>query len=227
MVVSSGTRANVYIDGFNLYHGCFDDPTGGRANWRQYRWLDLGAYCATVFPHYQINRIRYFTALVRPTPDNPDCRARQLEYIRALETIPTLTVHRGRFATNVKKRNIADLRSRPAAPMIPIQAVYVIEEREKASDVNLGSYLLFDAFRDEYDTAVVISNDADLLTPIELVRNELGRRIDLVNPRKTCAYDLQGKTDSYRVVRKGVLSVCQFPPVMHDAHGTIIKPATW
>lgn len=114
------TRANVYIDGFNLYHGCFDDPTGTRASWRQYRWLDLAAYCAAAFPRYQINRIRYFTALVNPTPANPDCRTRQLEYLRALETLPNLTVHRGRFATNIKKRKVADLALRPPTPAMPL-----------------------------------------------------------------------------------------------------------
>ena len=220
-------RANVYVDGFNLYHGCFDDPTGTRASWRQFRWLDLDAYCAAAFPRYYINRIRYFTALVNPTPLNPDCRVRQLEYIRALETIPNLTVHRGRFATNTKKRKVADLAVRPPTPISPLQDVYVIEEREKASDVNLGSYLLFDAFQGEYDAAVIISNDADLITPITPARNELECSIDLVNPRNKCATAVRGKSDSYRVVRKGVLSVCQFPTVMHDANGVITRPASW
>ena len=96
-------RANVYIDGFNLYHGCFDDLKH-RPHWRKYRWLDLDTFCRRLFPNYLIHRIRYFTALVDPLPNNPHNRDRQLMYIRALQTIPHLAVHQGRFATNVKDR---------------------------------------------------------------------------------------------------------------------------
>lgn len=220
-------RANFYIDGFNLYHGCFDDAHGSRASWRQFRWLNLATFCGTIFPRYEIQRIRYFTALVNPTPDNPDCRTRQLEYIRALETIPNLTVHRGRFATNVKRRRVADRTARRPAPALPARDEYVLEDEEKGSDVNLASYLLLDGFREEYDVAVVVSNDSDLVTPIELVRHELGRKVDLLNPRKKCAADLLGKAGSYRYVRVGVLSISQFPPTLTDANGTIRKPATW
>ena len=95
------TRANVYIDGFNLYHGCFDDLTN-RRHWRQYRWLDLDALSQRLCLNASVNRIRYFTALVDPYPSNPNNRARQLTYLRALGTIPHLTIHYGRFATNVK-----------------------------------------------------------------------------------------------------------------------------
>jgi hypothetical protein len=61
-----------------------------------------------VFPHLDIVRIRYFTAVVNPTPIDPDNRQRQLTYLRALQTISGLTVHEGRFATYVKKRWLAD-----------------------------------------------------------------------------------------------------------------------
>ena len=85
-------RANIYIDGFNLYHGCFDDHRN-RPHWRQYRWLDLEALSQQLCQRASINRIRYFTALVDPYPSNPDNRARQLNYLRALATIPHLSTH--------------------------------------------------------------------------------------------------------------------------------------
>lgn len=106
--------AHVYIDGFNLCHACFDDLTGW-AQWRQYRWLDLGTLCAKLFPHHRISRIRYFTALVDPLPNNPDNRARQLEYLRALRTIPHA----------IKPR-----------PLAPLRMSYVVEREENGSDVN-------------------------------------------------------------------------------------------
>src|SRR5262249_10958129 len=142
-------------------------------------------------------------ALVNPTPLDPDIRLRQQTYLRALETIPNLTVHRGRFATNKKKRGLADPRSAKPTPRRPLQTVEVIEQEEKGSDVNLASYLLVDAFAQEYDIAVVVSNDSDLVTPITLVRSELGRKVALLNPRPKTAKDLQGVADIYRDIRLG------------------------
>ncbi len=51
--------------------------------------------------------------------------------------------------------------SDPDDPVI----VDVIKTQEKGSDVNLATYMLLDAFRQESDIAVVISNDSDLRSP--------------------------------------------------------------
>ncbi len=50
-------RANVYIDGFNLYYGI--------RRWPGSKWLDVAVLAARLFPHDEINRIRYFTAHVK------------------------------------------------------------------------------------------------------------------------------------------------------------------
>jgi len=221
-------RANVYFDGFNFYHGCFRF----RTQWKYCKWLNLEVFIQRVFPHYAINRIRYFTALVNPTADDPDQRLRQLTYLRALETIPCVTVHRSRFATNAKLRYAADPQSfdshvRRPIPLEPLTKVGVIEEEEKGSDVNLASYLLVDAFENEYDVAIVVSNDSDLAEPIRLVRSRLARKVVLLNPRKQTALDLQGIADEYRQVRFGPLQVSQFPYTLHDENGVIQIPDTW
>src|SRR5215216_250915 len=128
-------RANIYIDGFNLYHGCFDN-LHHRPHWRHYRWLDLDALSQKLCRGASINRIRYFTALVDPYPSNPHNRARQLTYLRALGTIPHLSVHFGRFATNAKERPLAVTGASKPTPVLPLQMVRIIEREEKGSDVN-------------------------------------------------------------------------------------------
>ena len=220
------TRAIVYIDGFNLYHGCFDDHTN-RPHWRQYRWLDLDALCQTLCPQARVNRIRYFTALVDPYPTNPNNRARQLTYLRALGTIPHLTIHHGRFATNEKERPLAVPNAPRPTPILPIRMVPIIEREEKGSDVNLASYLLLDAFRRDYDLAVVVTNDSDLAEPIRLVRSEFGLKVRIVNPRKGLAYGLRGIADFYSNIKLWMVQQSQFPPTMTDAVGTFTKPAHW
>ena len=207
-------RANVYIDGFNFYYGCIKGTP--------YRWLDLGKVCQTVFPNYQINRIRYFTALVKPTPLDPAQPQRQLTYLRALQTIPHLSIHYGRFSLTVKRRWLAH-----TPPGRQPQLVEVLHPEEKGSDVNLASHLLVDGFEGDYEVAIVVSNDSDLLEPIRLVRARLGLTVGLLNPYKKAALDLRGQADFYQAVRRGPLSACQFPPTLTDATGVIVKPASW
>ncbi len=143
---------NVYVDGFNLYFGALR----GRA----YKWLDLLTLSRRLLkPWNTVTRVRYFTAKVLPSPHNPRAPERQRAYLRALATIPNLSVHYGRFQ------------------MIPGQP-----PREKGSDVNLASYLLLDAFDREYRVALVISNDSDLTHPIELVRERFGVRVGVAPP---------------------------------------------
>lgn len=226
---SSKLRANVYFDGFNFYYGCFKNKN--RPQWRPYKWLDLDAFIRKVFPAYEIHRIRYFTAPVHPSPENPDSPIRQELYLKALRTLPNLTVHLGRFAIRARRRRLADPRSfdPPYTPIYadPVTTVGVIQEEEKGSDVNLASYLLIDGFNEEYDVAIVVSNDSDLAEPIRLTREQLGRQIILLNPRRNTAIDLQGVADYQRVVRLGPIKSSQFPDTLEDAHGTFTKPETW
>ena len=51
-------KANVYIDGFNLYYGALRGTA--------YKWLNLSAMCQRLLPGRSIGRIRYFTAKLKP-----------------------------------------------------------------------------------------------------------------------------------------------------------------
>jgi hypothetical protein len=56
--------------------------------------------------------------------------------------------------------------------------VFLIIE-EKGSDVNSATYLLLDAF----DTAVVVSDDSDLLEPLTLVKRRFRKRMAVIRIR--------------------------------------------
>ena len=93
-------RTNVYVDGFNLYYGAAKNTP--------YKWVNLAALCAVVLPGINIRRIRYFTALVRATAADPNIRQRQETYIRALETLPSLTVHYGHYLQSTESMRLAN-----------------------------------------------------------------------------------------------------------------------
>jgi len=206
-------KTNVYVDGFNLYYGVKDTP---------YKWLDLSRLCRLVLPKSQIHRIRYFTARVRAAPGDPQKPQRQSTYIRALETIPNLSVHYGQFLSHPVRMALAN------APPNGPQTVEVIKTEEKGSDVNLATWLLVDGFDGDYDVAVVVSNDSDLVEPIKIVKERLGFSVGVLNPQKhRTSWELMHTASFCRHVRSSALAASQFPLTMTDVHATFCKPGAW
>jgi uncharacterized LabA/DUF88 family protein len=206
-------KANVYIDGFNLYYGLLKGSNC--------KWLDLSKLCALYLPSYEINQIRYFTAYVTPRDDDPDQIERQRVYIRALKTIPNLSVHFGRFLSKEKDMYLAN--SKPGQP----EFATVIRTEEKGSDVNLATHLLYDGVRGHCDAAVVVSNDSDLLEPIKILRRDYSLTVGLLNPQAKPSKHLRKNTDFVKQIRSGPLNACQLPPALSDSKGTITKPSVW
>jgi uncharacterized LabA/DUF88 family protein len=202
-------KTNVYIDGFNLYYGCVRNTP--------HRWLDLSALCTKLLPKNKINRIRYFTALVTPRPSDPQQRVQQEIFLRALRTIPNLTIHTGRFLASKVPMRRADGRG----------LVKVLKSEEKGSDVNLASHLLIDCYRSDCDVAVIVSNDSDLAFPIEHVKRHLGKIIGILNPHQRPSRELLPLANFYKPIRTKVLALCHFPIKMSDSEGEFHKPPTW
>lgn len=117
----------------------------------------------------------------------------------------------------------------PSAPAGAIKArVFTMEE--KGSDVNLAVHLLNDAWAKSFDAAVVISNDTDLVEPIKLVAQGLGKPVYLLTPpgRFTAARPLLNVATYQRHIRQAHLTASLFPDPIVAADGTVInKPASW
>ena len=159
---------NVYVDGFNLYYRALKDTA--------FRWLDLRKLAEALFPEDTIHTVCYFTARLDVRPGNPGQAQRQLIYLRALATLPDFEIHYGAFRSGVRRRPLAE-----PVPGLPAY-VRVRDSEEKGSDVNLATRLLVDGFNEEYEQAVVVSNDADFAAAMRYVRDGLGLRVTLVNP---------------------------------------------
>jgi uncharacterized LabA/DUF88 family protein len=203
-------KANVYVDGFNLYYGAVKDTP--------YRWLDIAAMCRLLLPRDQINQIKYFTALVSPRPHDPDQPKRQQAYLRALRTIPNLSIFFGTFLTHEVMMPLAS----PAGGYVK-----VTKTEEKGSDVNLATHLLLDAYNDDYEIAVIVSNDSDLLAPIQVVTGQFGKPVGLLNPQKHPSTALLPHVMFIKQIRSGLLAKSQFPPTLTDGRGRFSKPPSW
>lgn len=205
-------KTNVYVDGFNLYYGAVKETP--------YKWLDIRLMCETAFPKNEIAEIHYCTALVKDAPWDPEQSLRQQTFIRALETTG-VQVHYGSFISKVVRM--------PRAKRLPGQSrfVMVIKTEEKGSDVALGALLVSHGYQGRYEAAIVVSNDSDLVLPIQIVQNELALPVGLLNPHKRFSVELSKVASFRRQIREGLLKTSQFPRTVIDEHGTITKPDRW
>jgi uncharacterized LabA/DUF88 family protein len=233
-------RINVYIDGFNLYHGLKELAATEPAvvSWK---WLDVRKLSERIVPRDSVQSVRYFTARVSADGNDPGIQLRQQTYIRALETLQGLTVHYGQFMVQKKRMPLVDTPGPVRRALlrrlgVDVKAhpdgkasVRVWRTEEKGSDVNLATYLLADAFRGAFDKAVVVSNDTDLCEPVRMVVQDLGLPVLVVNPRghRQPAAALKKVASATRRVRIAAVAGAQMPVTLTDAHGTITKPAGW
>ncbi len=207
-------KANVYVDGFNLYYGALKNRGPGR------KWLDLHALCQRLLPNDQIHRIRYFTALVSARPNDPQQPVRQQAYLRAIRTLPNVSVHYGTYVTRHTNMPLV----KPGRRKIMVE---VLKTEEKGSDVNLATYLLLDAFKRDCQVAVVISNDADLKEPIALAQSELGILVGVVNPHPPYKRSRDLQPTFFKQLRDSAVRASQFPSTLRDGRGKIFKPSGW
>lgn len=206
-------RTIVYVDGFNFYYGALKGTP--------WKWLDLQAlFRKALGSENEIVKIKYFTAKVQPTLDDPAVAVRQELYLRALgHCCPSVEVYFGHFLRH-------QVRMENAEP--PPRSVAVWKNEEKGSDVNLALHVLNDAWRNAYDCAVVVSNDSDLAESLRLVKAQHRKLIGLITPgaplRKT-SWQLRQHAHFTKPIRTWALEASQLPDPVPAT--SIRKPSAW
>jgi uncharacterized LabA/DUF88 family protein len=215
-------KTAVYVDGFNLYYRALRNS--------RYKWLNLHALCEAALPKTcEIVTIKYYTARVSGSR-NPASPRDQNTYLRALGTLPNLSIHFGNFqVTNAWMHLAQPLQFWPpgVTPFPVPESVCVVKTEEKGSDVNLGAHLIRDAFAGAFDHAAIITNDTDLKEPLRLVVEEAGMPVTLLTPSNNPAKTLKELATDVRHLSP-YLGVSQFPdPVIARDGKLIVKPGDW
>jgi uncharacterized LabA/DUF88 family protein len=213
-------RANVYIDGFNLYYSAL------RRRFPDCKWLDVRTLAETLFPNDEIGRVLYFSARVIARPDDLQEATRQQMYFRALAT-RDVEIFLGQFRSGTRWMRRTEPCPRGTDCPVSEENIRVISTEEKGSDVNLASHLLIDAFKQDCEMAIVLTNDTDLVEPIRLARDDLGLYLALLSPSQNPARILRTNVDVLKSVRHGPLQASQFPDVLSDHRGEIHRPRAW
>lgn len=205
-------RSIIYIDGLNLYYGAVKGTP--------YKWLNLQLLFERLRQHDDIQRIKYFTALVAGYH-----QMNQLAYIAALGTCPKVEIIMGKFkTTNVKcqVRQCTFMGNR-----------WFHVEEEKRTDVNIATAMLDDAYDDLADRFILVSGDSDLVPAINRLKTrnpdkEIIVYVPARNEVRGAATELRGAADRDKTLPQALIKVSQFSAVIPDGRGgTITKPASW
>ena len=226
-------RAIFYIDGFNFYYLRTKHQP-------KYKWLNMKVLADKIVPAGTIvGKVNYYTAPVSGKIDH-DAPRRQGRLFSALSTVPEISIIKGRFLYKEKWAGLVHPpKSKPDSYVwnLPAPAVVWIKRtEEKGSDVNLAAHLVRDAFTDKYDIAYVITNDTDLVEPIRIVTQEVGKQVCIVAPRRPPrdsripipAPTLEAVSTSKHYIDDRELAASQFPnPVKRNGKKDIYKPTEW
>lgn len=248
-------RTNIYVDGFNLYYGCIknspyhwldlkklcsflltknkikyftakvsdrpDDPNKAYRQQIYLRALQTIPEIEIIYGQFQVRETK--NPLVNNVCNNKENTKNHILICRSNENNQARQ-HLFYLSKDFNKYGVGYFEP---VPQNIIQSAYVIRTDEKGSDVNLATHLLYDGFKDNYDVAVVISDDSDLYESIRLVKT-LGKKVGIFNPQKRPpSKKLLSVADFVKQIREGVLKLSLFPDTLDDQYGTFHKPPQW
>ena len=209
----------IYIDGFALYKALL------QYKYREYKWLDLEAFSRRLFPHRDVVQVKYFSAQLKPMTNNRGIGQRQQIFWRALETTGVEIIE-GKFSF---VKQWLPLQPEQLDANGKVVTTLVKRPEEKGTDVALASHLIFDAMDGVADSYAVLTNDSDLVPPVEMLTRR-GHDLALVSvagPSYNKAFDAAG-IRTMRQIREGTPRASQFPATLVDGQGrTIRKPPSW
>ncbi|MGB2823742.1 MAG: NYN domain-containing protein [Phycisphaerae bacterium] len=205
-------RANVYIGGFNLYYGAVKDTA--------YKWLNIERLFTLLRNHDDIQRIYYFTALIKGSH-----LLNQLTYVKALATLPRVQVILGKYKLRAVLCNV------PGCKYTGNRRFFVPEE--KRTDTQIALTMAQDAWDDACDLFVLVSGDSDLVPAVGKVKEIAPHKRILVyvparDAIRGAAVELRGVADKHRTLPNQLIRRSQFAASIPDGQGGWIdKPAGW
>lgn len=167
----------MYVDGGNFHHLVLKKLRSAE------RRFAFSAFIRFLAGDRAIVRMAYYTGTVRERVGDErsrDAMANQARFFTALAKegwdIETSKLRRRQEAIPIDDR-VTDFQALQAAGFTEISYE---RDREKGIDVKMAVDLLMDAQDDAYDTAILISSDADLLPAVSCVRSRFNKKVEYV-----------------------------------------------
>ncbi len=201
------SRVSFFIDGFNVYHSIKGKPENQKLLWLDYRLL------AEKFVRQgdTLEKIFYFSAYATWKPHS---MKRHRALISALIN-KGVNVVLGNFKEKDRHCKLCN-------------QIFKIKE-EKESDVNIAIHLFREAHEDNFDSAVLLTNDTDLVPAIKMIRIVFPKkRIGVLFPMGRWSTELKNACHFYKFIERRDLEKCQLPDQITLANGIILnRPPEW
>lgn len=199
-----------YIDGFNLYFGL------KASGWKRHYWLDpVQLVRNLMLDDQELMALHYFSARISDNRGNSADAKRQTTYLDALATLDILQIHEGHYLEKTRQ-------CRNCGNRWP-------DYEEKMTDVNIATQLLIDAFEDNFDSAVLVSADSDLVTPVREIRRRFAKkRIIAAMPPRRHSHDLASAAHAHFQIGEQKIRKSHLPEQIRTESGFVLRrPATW
>ena len=220
----SNTDVRVYVDGFNVYFSMKDK------DWKKYYWLDIWRFSIKLLQkaksmkyiqdEARIESVRYFTSRISGAGRNKEKAKRQHHYLEALEencrqNKSSFTISYGQY--QFKPYTCNHCYKNGSYPI------------EKMTDVNLATDLLVDAFFDKFGTAIVVSGDSDLKSPVQSVGDLFGdKNVIVAMPPGRWSVELASSCFKYLMIEERLFRQSQLPEQLRRRDDYAIKkPSLW
>lgn len=201
------SRVMFFIDGFNFYHSL-----KAKKKYHKYLWLNYKALSQCVIrANETISGVLYFSAY--PLYDDEKTKRHKI-YVSALKSEGVAIV-----LSNFKDKEKFCNRCRQ----------WYWTREEKQTDVSVGVYLYREAHFDNYDKAVLVTNDTDLVPAIKVVKQSFPqKKVGVLFPIDRQAAELKQVCDFWIYTKRQHLKRSQFPERITLPSGVVLKrPPGW
>ena len=203
-------RTLAFIDGYNLYHGIDTINIKREGDWHHLKWLNLRSLINefTTPNVHKIVGVRYFTAFAGWREES---NKRHKKYVRALDVVGVEVIE-GRFKSAYKKCSLCGAEHE--------------KHEEKETDVNIALHMLDAAYRDEFDLAILMTGDTDLVPAIRMLKSRFSeKKIKVIAPPYRGNHQMRHIGDKYRVVELPHIEKNLLPDMLTAKNGErIVRP---
>ncbi|MBI3572940.1 MAG: NYN domain-containing protein [Candidatus Kerfeldbacteria bacterium] len=177
--MSKGERIQIFLDGGNFYHLVLKKLDANESDFDYEAFASFLAQGRTIVPMGK----RFYCGALREREGDPQSvksMSKQTKHFSNLLAthwqIKTSKLRRRRESIKIDSRveGYKELLAKGVSEIVYYRL------REKGIDVKLATDLIIGAVDDRYDTALVISSDADLFPAMDWVRNRKHKRIEYI-----------------------------------------------
>ncbi|NQS99869.1 MAG: NYN domain-containing protein [Candidatus Omnitrophica bacterium] len=192
----------IFIDGSNLYYGLKRNNL--------HKSIDFAKFAAALCKTRKLVKICYYVVAYKKEY-NEAIYEKQQKFLTRLRHTPQLEISYGRLikreAVIDEQKILKDL-DQPFAQEILKRLKRIVTLAEKRIDVNIAVDMVAMAYNNFYDTAILVSSDADFLKAIETVRAQ-AKRVENAYFEIGHSNQLKKACDGFTLIDQNLISKCE------------------